>query len=193
MAQLRTICNEMDPTRPYHDPDPECIAQRHGPHSYEWNQHYRTYNTGYPLTAGPDNPLEWTEYGASGAASVETLERIMPAEHLWPIRSSDPYWTWHKAFGAYGADNWMGSRSTFTSSAICPTWRPPCVAASLSRRKGCATPTSRCAVTSGTAVPVPPGPTTSLGPTRRTGAWWNITENRRWRITTPALCTRPWT
>lgn len=109
MAQLRTICNEMDPTRPYHDPDPECIAQRHGPHSYEWNQHYRTYNTGYPLTAGPDNPLEWTEYGASGAASVETLERIMPAEHLWPIRSSDPYWTWHKAFGAYGADNWMGS------------------------------------------------------------------------------------
>lgn len=109
MAQLRKICNETDPTRPYHDPDPECIAQRHGPHSYEWNQHYRTYNTGYPLTTGPDNPLEWTEYGASGAASVETLERIMPAEHLWPIRPSDPYWTWHKAFGAYGADNWMGS------------------------------------------------------------------------------------
>ena len=109
MAQLRKICNELDPTRPFHDPDPECVAQRHGPHGYEGIQHYRTYNTGYPLTAGPDNPLEWTEYGASGAASVETLQRIMPAEHLWPIRPSDPYWAWHKAFGAYGADNWMAS------------------------------------------------------------------------------------
>ncbi len=109
MAQLRRICNEIDPTRPYHDPDPECIAQRHGPHGYEGIQHYRTYNTGLPLTAGPDNPLEWTEYGCSGAASVETLQRIMPAEQLWPIRASDPYWVWHKAFGAYGPDNWMGS------------------------------------------------------------------------------------
>ena len=108
MAQFRRICNELDPTRPFHDPDPECIAQRHGPHSYEWAQHYRTYNTGHPLTAGPDNPLEWTEYGASGAASVATLRRIMPVESLWPVRSSDPYWTWHKAFNAYGADNWMG-------------------------------------------------------------------------------------
>lgn len=109
MAQLRKICNETDPTRPFHDPDPECIAQRHGPHSYEWNQHYRTYNTGSPLTAGPDNPLEWTEYGASGAASVETLQRIMPSEALWPVRGDNPYWIWHKAFQAYGADNWMGS------------------------------------------------------------------------------------
>ena len=109
MAQLRTICGEMDATRPYHDPDPECIAQRHGPHNYLWDLHYQTYNTGHPLTAGPDNPLEWTEYGASGASSVETLQRILPAEHLWPIQSSDPYWIWHKAFGAYGRDNWLGS------------------------------------------------------------------------------------
>ena len=109
MAQLRRICNELDPTRPYHDPDPECIAQRHGPHGYEGAQHYQTYNTGHPLTGGPDNPLEWTEYGASGASGVDTLKRIMPADHLWPIRSDDPYWIWHKAFRAYGTDNWMAS------------------------------------------------------------------------------------
>ena len=109
MAQLRRICQELDPTRPFHDPDPECIAQRHGPHGYEWAQHYRTYNTGHPLTAGPDNPLEWTEYGASGASSVETLRGLMPAEHLWPIRAADPYWIWHKAFGAFGNDNWLAS------------------------------------------------------------------------------------
>ncbi len=109
MAQLRRICGEMDPSRPFHDPDPECIAQRHGPHSYDWAQHYQTFNTGYPLTAGPDDPLEWTEYGAAGAASVETLRYIFPSDHLWPIRASDPFWIWHKAFQAYGADNWMGS------------------------------------------------------------------------------------
>ncbi len=107
MAQLRRLCNELDPTRPFHDPDPECIAQRHGPYAYDWATHYATYNTGYPLTVGPDNPLEWTEYGASGAASVDTLQHIMPAEHLWPIHSSDRYWIWHKAFAAFGADNWL--------------------------------------------------------------------------------------
>lgn len=109
MAQLREICNEVDPGRPFHDPDPETSAQRHGPHSYDYTHHYETYNTGRPLTDGPDDPLEWTEYGAAGAASVSTLERIMPKEHLWPIRSSDPYWIWHKAFQAFGEDNWMGS------------------------------------------------------------------------------------
>ncbi len=109
MAQLRRLCNELDPTRPFHDPDPECRGQRHGPHAYDFATHYQTYNTGYPLTAGPDNPMEWTEYGASGAASVETLKRIMPAEHLWPIRASDPHWIWHKAFAAFGPDNWLGS------------------------------------------------------------------------------------
>ena len=109
MAQLRRICGEMDPTRPFHDPDPECIAQRHGPHSYDYALHYQTYNRGYPLTAGPDNPLEWTEYGASGAASVDTLRVIMPAASLWPVKPTDPNWNWHKAFNAYGADNWLGS------------------------------------------------------------------------------------
>ncbi|MGC9341912.1 MAG: glycoside hydrolase family 2 protein, partial [Bacteroidales bacterium] len=92
MAQLRQICNEMDPTRPFHDPDPETVAQRHGPHGFIYNTHYQIYNTGYPLTAGPDDPIEWTEYGSSGASSVTTLRRIMPEDHLFPIRPNDPYW-----------------------------------------------------------------------------------------------------
>jgi beta-mannosidase len=108
MAQLRRICNEVDPTRPYHDPDPEVVAQRHGPHSFEYPRSYRTYNTGKPLSAGPDIPLEWTEYGAAGASSVPTLQRIMPSASLWPLNSSDPHWIWHKAFRAFGEDNWLG-------------------------------------------------------------------------------------
>ncbi len=107
MAQLRNICTNFDPTRPYHDPDPEVISQRHGPHGFDHARHYRTYNTGRPLTAGPDDPLEWTEYGASGASSVETLKRIIPPESLWPVRNSDPHWIWHKAFRAFGDDNWL--------------------------------------------------------------------------------------
>ncbi|MBI2929018.1 MAG: hypothetical protein HYY24_25420 [Verrucomicrobia bacterium] len=109
MAQLRKICNEVDPTRPYHDSDPEVIAQRHGPHGYHYPGFYQEFNTGRPRSIGTDNPIEWTEYGASGASSVETLRWIMPPEALWPIRSDNPYWRWHKAFHAFGADNWMGS------------------------------------------------------------------------------------
>ncbi len=110
MAQLRKIAAGIDPTRPYHDPDPETLAQRHGPHSFEYPGSYRVYNTGKPMSAGPDIPLEWTEYGAAGASSVNTLRRIMPEGSLWPIRSDDPHWAWHKGFRAYGAANWLGSK-----------------------------------------------------------------------------------
>ena len=111
MVQMRKICNEIDPTRPFHDPDPETIAQRHAPHSFEYPAYYQIFNTGRPLAVGPDNPIEWTEYGAAGASSVETLQAIMPAKALWPIRTDNPYWIWHKAFAAYGVDNWMGADS----------------------------------------------------------------------------------
>ena len=112
MAQLRRICNEMDPTRPYHDPDPETFAQRHGQHWYyihpkHPDQFYRVYNTGYPLSGGPDNPIEWTEYGAGGASSVETLKRIMPSKSLWPIKMDDPYWAWHNGLWAFMGPNWL--------------------------------------------------------------------------------------
>jgi hypothetical protein len=109
MAQMRSLCNEMDPTRPFHDPDPELYAQRHGAYGYEGQEHYQRYTTGYPWDGGPLNPLEWTEYGVSGAASVESLKSMMPAADLWPIKSSNPNWIWHKGFHAYGADTWLYS------------------------------------------------------------------------------------
>jgi beta-mannosidase len=121
MAQLRAICNEVDPTRPYHDPDPETKAQRHGLYWYERPQLYELYNAGRPLLSGPVNPLEWNEFGCAGASSVETLKSIMPSENLWPVRNTDPYWNWHKAFNAYLADNWLGPSNIFGSSVICPT------------------------------------------------------------------------
>jgi beta-mannosidase len=118
MAQLRAICNEVDPTRPYYDPDPETMFQRHGNYWYEASSnfylHYRS-----PLLngrhSGPPNPMEWNEFGVAGAVSVESLKAIMPASSLWPVRADNPDWIWHKGFNAcFDPDNWLG-RKAFTA------------------------------------------------------------------------------
>jgi beta-mannosidase len=107
VGQFMDICQELDPMRPAVSPDPVTVAQRHGPHWFSIPGEYGVYNTGYPLTVGPGNPNEWSEYGASGASSVETLTRIIPAGHLWPIRNGDPYWRWHKGLDAYVGNTWL--------------------------------------------------------------------------------------
>jgi beta-mannosidase len=118
MAQLRAICNEVDPTRSFRDPDPETMFQRHGNYWYEAGSgfylHYRS-----PLLngrhSGPPNPMEWNEFGVAGAASVEQLKAIMPASSLWPVRADNPDWNWHKGFNAcFSSDNWLG-RNAFTA------------------------------------------------------------------------------
>ena len=107
VGQFMDICHELDPTRPAAGPDPVTTAQRHGPHWFSIPGEYGVYNTGYALTDGPGNPNEWSEYGASGASCVETLTRIIPADHLWPIRNGDPYWRWHKGLDAYAGNTWL--------------------------------------------------------------------------------------
>ena len=107
VLQFEDICKEMDPARMIIGSDPVCEFQRHGPHWFYIPQEYTTYNTGYPLTIGPDNPVEWTEYGASGASSVETLQKIIPEENLWPISATDSIWKWHNAFEAYTHHDWL--------------------------------------------------------------------------------------
>lgn len=109
IALLRRLCNKFDPSRPFYTSDPEVLGQRHGPHGYIYDSHYLTYNSGYPLTPGSDDPNEWTEYGASGLSSLETLKKIIPESHLFPIPDNDPYWIWHNAQNAYGSDNWLAS------------------------------------------------------------------------------------
>ena len=118
MAQLRAICNEVDPTRSYRDPDPETMFQRHGNYWYEASSnfylHYRS-----PLLngrhTGPPNPMEWNEFGVAGAVSVEQMKAIMPASSLWPVRDDNPDWNWHKGFNAcFSSDNWLG-RNEFTA------------------------------------------------------------------------------
>ncbi len=107
VKQFEDICKELDSSRHVIGADPVCEYQRHGPHWFDFNSEYSVYNTGYPLTVGPDNPVEWTEYGASGASSVTTLKRIIPKENLWPISSKDSVWQWHNGFEAYTTSDWL--------------------------------------------------------------------------------------
>ena len=107
VAQFEDICRQMHPACPVYGPDPVCDAQRHGPHWFRIPVEYDIYNQAQSLTVGPDNPLEWTEYGASGASSVQTLKRIIPPESLWPIEENDPHWTWHNGFRAYIDNSWL--------------------------------------------------------------------------------------
>ncbi len=110
VAQFEDICREIDPTRPAYAASPVTTAQRHAPWYFSfppggpgsdgnpegWPDAYAIYNTGINMHAGPENPVEWTEYGASGLSSVETLKRIIPADRLWPVGEND-YWHHHNA------------------------------------------------------------------------------------------------
>lgn len=107
VAQFEDICKEMDPTRPAVGPSPVVEYQRHGPHWFYIPGEYNLYNTGYPLTAGPDNPVEWSEYGSSGSSSLQTLKRIMPTTDLWPLPYSAPVMQWHNATRAYTPTDWL--------------------------------------------------------------------------------------
>ena len=108
MAELRAICNQFDPTRPFHDPDPETMFQRHGEYWYDDPGFYAKYRAPCIGGSGPANPMEWNEFGVAGAASVESLKAMMPAGDLWPVHAKNPSWMWHKGIDGYGPDNWLG-------------------------------------------------------------------------------------
>lgn len=107
VAQFEDICAELDPSRPAQSASPVTKDQRHGPHWFGFESEYAVYNSGFPLSAGPANPAEWCEYGASGASSMDTLRRILPQSSLWPISDKDDNWRWHNGFGAYLGDDWL--------------------------------------------------------------------------------------
>lgn len=107
VAQFEDICAQIDPSRPAQAASPVTKDQRHGPHWFKFETEYAVYNSGYTLAAGADNPAEWSEYGASGASSVDTLKRIMPQASLWPPDELDENWRWHNGFGAYMGEDWL--------------------------------------------------------------------------------------
>lgn len=101
------LCDELDPSRPFYPPDPFCETQRHGPHWFHYREEYTLYNTGLPLTIGPAEPNEWTEFGASAMPCVESLARFIPKANLAQVDENDPVWEHHHAFNSFGKDNWL--------------------------------------------------------------------------------------
>jgi hypothetical protein len=99
---------EIDDSRPVHEANPTCVAIRHGPYTFSQTQ-YSVYG---PLCGdgtvvvpgcegqgdGGANPFEWDEFGATGLAPLDTLQRIVPAAELatgWQATAS-PSWVFHR-------------------------------------------------------------------------------------------------
>ncbi len=121
------ICSELDPHRAVIASDPIPGMQRHGPYYFRFPGTYNQYNTGYPREyAGPANPVEFSEYGASGASSFETIKRVIPEEKdRWPISPLDSFfkgapinngplptiidsvWRWHNGLHAFDPLCWL--------------------------------------------------------------------------------------
>ena len=84
-----------------------------------------------PLTGGPDNPIEWTEYGAAGA--VERGDAEVDDAGRGPLADPRRQSLLDLAQGVRrlrrGQLDGFG-RSICGCSANCPTWRRRCVAAS---------------------------------------------------------------
>ena len=185
MARLRAICNQLDPTRPFHDPDPETMFQRHGEYWYDDPGFYSKYRAPCIGGSGPANPMEWNEFGVAGAASVESLKAMMPANDLWPVHAKNPSWIWHKGIDGYGPDNWLGIAGVYQALRPVAGLGHPREAQPVraGRRLAVCMPVDA-------AVPLasqrisPRGFTTSLGRMPPTTPSWNTTVESRWPTTT---------
>lgn len=128
VRQFENICAEIDPTRAVNGSDPVPGYQRHGPYYFRFPGVYNQYNTGLPIEYfnGPVNPVENSEYGTSGASSIETIKRVIPEEkNRWPISSLDgiskvnpvtngtlptaidSIWRWHNGLQAFDPLCWL--------------------------------------------------------------------------------------
>jgi hypothetical protein len=67
---------------------------------------------------GPNNPMEWDEYGAAGSSSAYTISQVIPSDVRFPINGSQPDWIYHRAFDAVGAVSTVHVQS----AAVCESW-----------------------------------------------------------------------
>jgi len=100
IALLQSCVRELDPDRiflptsasgPCEGADPQKAGQMHDVHG-PWvylgaTEHYRFYNA--------IDPLLHSEFGAEGAANLETLRQIASEDHLWPPDGTNELWVYH--------------------------------------------------------------------------------------------------
>lgn len=111
--QYEDTANRLDPTRRATHGSPVTWADRHGPYCFYLSDvgkgkaafpcyqqaAYEAYNSDdAPVMnqEGPNNPMEWDEYGAAGSSSAYTLAQVIPQAVRFPINSSDPDYIFHR-------------------------------------------------------------------------------------------------
>ena len=118
--QYEDTANKFDPTRRATHGSPVTWADRHGPYcfylstvgpgesSFPCYQQagYEAYNSKEDQNImnqeGPNDPMEWDEYGAAGASSEYTLTQIIPKEHRFPVSATNADYIFHRGFNAVG-------------------------------------------------------------------------------------------
>jgi len=126
--QYEDIAGQLDAGRKATHGSPVTWAARHGPYCFYFSNiggggdfpclyspGYAAYNTGIMNQEGPNDPFEWDEYGAAGMASEYSLRRMIPAEHVFPVNSSQEDWIFHRAFNAVGAGPEWLSRGAYVA------------------------------------------------------------------------------
>ena len=118
--QYEDVASMLDPTRRATHGSPVTWADRHGPYCFYLSHvgdgkspfpcyqqaAYEAYNE-FTQTVmnqeGPNDPMEWDEYGAAGASSVFTISQVISAEQVFPVAASSQEWQFHRGFDAVGA------------------------------------------------------------------------------------------
>ena len=119
-GQYETVATQIDPTRRATHGSPVTWADRHGPYCF-YLSHVADYSASFPCSPqpgysvfnnvddnimnqeGPNNPMEWDEYGAAGASSVYTITQVMPPASRFPVLFNNSDWVFHRGFDAVGA------------------------------------------------------------------------------------------
>ncbi len=98
---LNKLCFELDPERPFLATSP-LYGMGHGGYAFDSAAQEGEV---FRRLVDCDNTA-YTEFGIPSMSSVEGLERIIPADELFPIRRTAA-WEAHHGFGAWMEDSWL--------------------------------------------------------------------------------------
>ena len=96
---LNKLCYEYDFKRPYIMTSP-LHGMKHGCYVFEAEGKtvYEMFRYGHGTA--------YSEFGVSGITTLDRLEKIIPADELFPVTDTDS-WRYHHAFGAWGEKRWL--------------------------------------------------------------------------------------
>jgi beta-mannosidase len=123
------VAISLDPTRRATHGSPVTWADRHGPYCFYLSTvgpgkaafpcyeqaAYDAYNNVSQTIMnqeGPNNPMEWDEYGAAGSSSVYTISKVLSAADRFPVNASESF-IFHRSFDAVGAGTMWSQQDAY--------------------------------------------------------------------------------